>query len=152
MRYRGLNGKNEMIYGLPSYGFHSEDIKEIGTPEGDFEEVKPGTIGEYTGFNDKNGTGIYTGDITKLILPGEVRLFEVTKTMVDRELVPPKGFSAAGKNIVRLHTYAFIWIDTGNILLPCVDIRGKCDAEKMVVVGNVHQNPELLIKGARYEV
>lgn len=149
MKYRGLNEKNEMIYGLPSYRFHSADITEIGTMEGDFEEVRPGTIGEYTGFDDKEGNEIYTGDITRLTLPGEVRLFEVVKTMVDRELVPPKGFMATGKNVLRIHTYAFIWIETGTILLPCVDIRGKCDTEKMIVIGNVHQNPELLVKGAK---
>lgn len=148
MRYRGLTDKGEMVYGLPSYGFQSEAVMEIGTPEGDFQEIMPGTLGEYTEYTDRKGNGIYTGDITKLILPGgETRLFEVTKMVLDREMVPPKGFTAAGKNIVRLNTYVFIWLENGAVLLPCVDSRGRCDTEKMEVVGNVHQNPELLVRG-----
>ncbi|GEM_PF-6144442 len=146
MKYRGLDNKGEMVYGLPSYGYQTEQITEIGTPEGDFIAIRPGTLGEYTGFDDKRGTGIYTGDIVELILPGETRLFEVGKTILDRELVPPTGFTAAGKNTIRLHTYVFIWIQTGDILLPCVDVRGRCDTEKMTVIGNVHQNP-VLVKG-----
>ena len=148
MRYRGLTDKGEMVYGLPSYGFQTEAVTEIGAPDGDFQEIMPGTLGEYTEYTDRKGNGIYTGDITKLILPGgEVRLFEVTKMVLDREMKPPKGFMAAGKNIVRLNTYVFIWLENGAILLPCVDPRGRCDTEKMEVVGNVHQNTGLLVRG-----
>lgn len=148
MKYRGLTHDGEMVYGLPSYGFQTEEVTEIGMPDGDFHEIMPGTLGEYTEYYDRKGTGIYTGDITKLILPdGEVRLFEVGKAVLDRELKPPKGFTARGKNIVRLNTYIFIWLGNGAVLLPCVDARGRCDTEKMEVIGNVHQNPELLVKG-----
>lgn len=148
MKYRGLTEKGKMVYGLPSYGFRSERITEIGTPDGDFHEILAGTLGEFTEYTDRNGQEIYTGDITKLILPGgQVRLFEVGKTILDREMKPPRGFTAEEKNIVRLNTYVFIWIENGALLLPCVDSRGRCDTEKMEVVGNVHQNPELLMRG-----
>ncbi|MCM1240477.1 MAG: YopX family protein [Lachnospiraceae bacterium] len=148
MRYRGLTEKGEMVYGMPSYGFQSEEVAEIGTPDGDFQEIMPGTLGEYTGYTDRKGNGIYTGDITRLVLPGgEARLFEVAKMILDREMVPPKGFTAAGRNMVRLNTYAFIWLENGAVLLPCVDQKGRCDTGKMEIIGNVHQNPGLLVRG-----
>ena len=53
-------------YGLPSYGFDTEEIGEMGTPDGDFTEINPATLGRGTGYTDITGTEIFTGDITEL--------------------------------------------------------------------------------------
>jgi hypothetical protein len=52
------------VYGLPSYGFNTDEIAEIGTPDGDFIDINPATLGKATGYHDKTGKEIYTGDIT----------------------------------------------------------------------------------------
>ena len=148
MRCRGLNDKGEMVYGLPAYGFGMEQIAGIETPDGDFQEIRPETFGEYTEYPDINGTGIYTGDVTRLILRGDgASLYDVARMVIDREMKPQKGFTSAGKSVVRLNTYVFIRIETGTVLLPGVDATGRCDTEKMEIVGNIHQNPELLVRG-----
>lgn len=72
-KYRGLtkkSGKYEWVFGMPSYGYESEEIAEIGTPDGDFYEIDPETLGEETEYRDRHGKPIYTGDKAKLRVDG----------------------------------------------------------------------------------
>ena len=51
MKYRGLTWDREKleykwVYGLPSYGYETEEVAEIGTPYGDFYEINPETLGK----------------------------------------------------------------------------------------------------------
>lgn len=146
MKYRGLTFNRttltyEWVYGMPSYGYETEEIAEIGTPDGEFYEINPATLGEETDYTDRHGKHIYTGDITTLKVDGEVREFVVDRATVDREYNAMPGFK--GKTVkVRLSgVVVFRWIDSEGIihqLLPCVDdTLGACDCHFMEIVDTV---------------
>ena len=146
MKYRGLTFNRttltyEWVYGMPSYGYETEEIAEIGTPDGEFFEINPATLGEETDYRDRHGKPIYTGDITTLKVDGEVREFVVDRATVDREYNTLPGFE--GKTVkVRLSgVVVFRWIDSEGIihqLLPCVDdTLGACDCHFMEIIDTV---------------
>lgn len=146
MKYRGLTFNRttltyEWVYGMPSYGYETEEIAEIGTPDGEFYEINPATLGEETDYTDRHGKTIYTGDITTLKVDGEVREFVVDRATVDREYNTLPGFE--GKTVkVRLSgVVVFRWIDSEGIihqLLPCVDdTLGACDCHFMEIIDTV---------------
>ena len=85
MKYRGLTYNREKesyewVYGLPSYGYATDEVAEIGTVYGDFREIFPDTLGEQTPYRDKNGKEIYTGDIVALEVDGQGEIVEATLT------------------------------------------------------------------------
>lgn len=146
MKYRGLTFNRttltyEWVYGMPSYGYETEEIAEIGTPDGEFYEINPATLGEETDYRDRHGKSIYTGDITTLKVDGEVREYVVDRATVDREYNTLPGFE--GKTVkVRLSgVVVFRWIDSEGIihqLLPCVDdTLGACDCHFMEIIDTV---------------
>lgn len=146
MKYRGLTFNRttltyEWVYGMPSYGYETEEIAEIGTPDGEFFEINPTTLGEETDYRDRHGKPIYTGDITTLKVDGEVREFVVDRATVDREYNTLPGFE--GKTVkVRLSgVVVFRWTDSEGIihqLLPCVDdTLGACDCHFMEIIDTV---------------
>jgi len=92
VKYRGLTFDGETqehkwVYGMPSYGFGTEEIAEIGTTDGEFYEIDPETLGEETEYKDRHGRQIYTGDIVALEVDSSIREF-----VVDRECDPLPGF------------------------------------------------------------
>ena len=132
-------------YGLPSYGFETTEVSEIGTPRGDFIEVNPATWGRGTGYKDCTGKEIFTGDIVELKAKGLNRRFTVVETTLDREYNTLQGFGGREKTVkVRLQgVIAFEWQQDGTIyhLLPCIDKYGVCDTEAMRIVGDIHTKP-----------
>lgn len=145
MKYRGLTFDREKqaykwVYGMPSYGFETEEIAEIGTQNGDFYDIDPTTLGEETEYTDKHGKRMYTGDIVTLLVDGEVREFVVDRATVDREYNTLPGFEGETVKVRLAGVVVFRWIDPDGIihqLLPCVDPMGVDDTLLMEIIGTV---------------
>lgn len=145
MKYRGLTWDKEKqaykwVYGLPSYGFETTEISEIGTPHGDFYDIDPTTLGKETDYRDRNRKPIYTGDITTLEVDGELREFEVVEITTDREYNTLPGFEGETVKVRLSGVIAFRWhTQDGETydLLPCVNAAGVSDTFFMEVIDTV---------------
>lgn len=143
MKYRGLafdkvKKEHKWVYGMPAYGFETEEITEIGTPDGNFYEIDPASLGEETEYTDKHGTLMYTGDITVLLVDGETREFVVDRATVEREYKTLQAFEGETVRVRLAGVVVFRWTDPdGNIhqLLPCVNEAGIADPYRMEIVG-----------------
>lgn len=84
--------------------------------------VDPKTVGQYTGLKDKNGTKIFEGDVVKRFLLGKMYIFQIG---YDNGLA-----SFIGQAGIKFTTFDY-------------DSAEFASAE-FEVVGNIHDNPELL--------
>jgi hypothetical protein len=127
IKFRGKASHNgEWLYGdlINIHGdYHilgEDDMREDGhhiTQDSDRPTwVKPNTVGQFTSLYDKNSKEIYEGDILKA---GDMGLLEV--------------------RFVR-GVFAFLWY--GN--LDDEFITGSPTHEWAEVIGNIHDNPELI--------
>ena len=98
--------------------FRGKDRKSgkwfVGTPENGCLDINPETVGQFTGLKDKNGKEIFEGDIYRYDNPDSIN-----------EVSYCAGGGFAGFDLTPA-------IHNGNRLL---------DVE---VIGNIHDNPELL--------
>lgn len=84
----------------------------------DWETVDPGTVGQYTGLTDKNGKRIFEGDIVEYGGGNYKVVFETRE-----------GSAYYGIAMDPMETWSF-----------CFEVPAKL----MKVIGNIHDNPELL--------
>ena len=101
---------------LNEYG----DIGEISTP------VIPETVGQYTGLTDKNGVRIFEGDIVRY---GTNTDRADNKEIYEVVFETRGGSRYFGIRISEIETWQF-----------CFEVPAKL----MEVIGNIHDNPELL--------
>lgn len=150
--FRGKRVNGEWVYGgivhqTDCYGIKIDEYRIIDGTETDDNDigysyaVEPSTIGQYAGMTDKSGVKIFEGDIVKTIVLDRKALFEVCY-----------GICGGTKNV--LHEVGYI----GFYLQPAGktakeyssfelrnDIVYWIKKEKGVeIVGNIHDNPELL--------
>ena len=80
-------------------------------------DVLPETVGQYTGLTDKNGVKIFEGDIVSLVKHDGL-IYKVVYVPCRYELVNSKGVNCFVLDIYK--------------------------SENIEVIGNIHDNPELL--------
>lgn len=122
----------EWVYGIPA-SFRKIDnvVRATMIPEIDGEHcmsecvcVEPDTVGQYTGQYDGNGKRIFEGDIVAGFDPDTGRTEAVGSPVV---------YFGAG----------FCTKYPGNTP-PLYHVLERGDCEYLAVIGNVHDNPELL--------
>ena len=115
--FRGKIKKN----GEWSYGNLVTDIQGVRiitpdlTPIGIYGQVIPDTVGQYTGLNDASGKKIFEGDIVNVN---------------SEEIGQIEWFTEAARFMIVID----------NIITDFDNYYGN----ELVVIGNVHDNPELL--------
>ena len=90
------------------------------TPVSVFYSVIPETVGQFTGLTDKNGVRIFEGDIVSLVKHDGL-IYKVVYVPCRYELVNSKGVNCFVLDIYK--------------------------SENIEVIGNIHDNPELLKGG-----
>lgn len=91
-------------------------------------EVIPETVGQYTGLKDKNGKQIFEGDIVDYEdeSPGQYEYHD--STFINRGVIEYGDGVFYWTNLVAVQFYDTVY-------------KGSADC---VVIGNIHDNPELL--------
>ncbi|HEY4482396.1 MAG TPA: YopX family protein [Candidatus Brocadiaceae bacterium] len=145
VKFRGLTTNSEepkWLYGSLVTGlFHNINTKEdcaiivdtTGNPDfdclGDLDDldldVDIKTVGQYTGLKDKNGVEIYEGDIYEMYGHNYKIVFDngaFCITGVKRHATTPINWKPETEDDCMIEDFAF----------------------NMEIIGNIHQNPELL--------
>ena len=116
------SGEMAICKGFSKYGYEATEI--IGRYK-----VIPETVGQYTGLTDKNGVRIFEGDI--------VRYAERRLGGEDVSVAFPVTFDEGG--FCAHHYFLNNWLRNG--------LGGNTKLEDIEVIGNIHDNPELLKGG-----
>jgi len=98
--------------------------RKEGGKEWEFTPVERESVGRFTGLRDKNGREIYEGDICRV---------------VNNPLVPPDAFAVVWNE----EFASWMWKDNRS-----EDYFNLAIANGSEVIGNIHDNPELLTKEA----
>jgi uncharacterized phage protein (TIGR01671 family) len=142
--FRGKRKDNgEWIYGdLLNVGVdYDYAIRTYGGREhGEVNAVNEKTVGQYTGLTDNNGNKIFEGDVVEATIVRDLGGGKQTKS--DIGLV---GYDSLGMLGIILHydDNVPVWSDV------LIELSLSCTIDDFCfeVIGNIHDNPELL-KGA----
>ena len=118
--------------------------------------VDPATVGQFTGLTDRNGKEIYEGDIIKvreyenLLMkefsdePDRFDMFTLEEIRGEllKEYISPVVFDEGGFLIATIQGSYDMW-------LACLfgDMKRSSPSFDFEVIGNIHDNPDLIEKG-----
>lgn len=117
---------------------NSSEVNEI--------EVLPETVGQYTGLTDKNGKKIFEGDIVTEN-SGDVRLLcDINKKKNHIGVVKFGEHSVPSDDPFEWGEAYGFFID-GEVFTPAISEYGHYHDYDLEVIGNIHDNPELMKGG-----
>lgn len=141
-------------------GFYVEDpfcvsyeICDVNSATYHREDVDPSTAGQYTGLQDKNGKRIFEGDVVRYNTFNDFDCHSVVK-------IGEYEQDGSGGEYSPIKCYGF-YVDVDNFTCPdwaeddpscfseylaqqnLLEVAAECE-----VIGNIHDNPELLEGGA----
>lgn len=138
IKFRGRKSNGEWVYGdLMQFYNNGHRMNCVAICSTQVDEVLTNTVGQFTGLHDKNGKEIYEGDILLLPANTKVKAYE-------------KGDFVEDKFVQR---FAVVWAKQCQgygLCLPyeakyeAPDVVGMAAVDRMFVIGNIHDNPELL--------
>lgn len=123
---------NKWLYGDIRHHKNDVCIFEQGGNRGEL--VKPETVGQFTGLTDRNGKEIYEGDILDVHIPCNSIGKEEHRTRV----------------VVWNEKYARIEYQDKKGDCIADSVGAKCGLVYYEVVGNIHDDKNLLEKGEQY--
>lgn len=126
IKFRGKRTDNgEWVYGVPTKDGRGEmvmvenifECEEYNCRGANCLYVDENTVGQYTGLKDKNVTKIFEGDIVKGFWRGKICIYQIDYY---------NGLTSfIGRASMKITTFGY-------------------DSEKIEVIGNIYDNPELL--------
>lgn len=148
-KYRGMHvhvlPQNEHLKGTWIYGYLADE-NYINSPEleGEF-LVDKNTVGQYIGVDDKNGNEIYEGDIVKIhqfLFDGCEYEKEIIVSIEYMEEMACFGANLLQAEEIRRYMGYDYW-DKEKVVIPLCNFYGL-HGESFEVIGNVHENADLL--------
>jgi uncharacterized phage protein (TIGR01671 family) len=122
---------------------HSEKLSKIYADEIDYPiGVIPETVGQFTGLTDKNGKKIFEGDIIKYSIEEDQAVFIGAVKFGEFN---PDGGALYNTNV---GFYVELVDQEGKRTYMRKDIGFWVKFRKIEVIGNIHDQPELLEGGA----
>lgn len=107
------------------------------TPVSVFYSVLPETVGQYTGLTDKNGKRIFEGDIVRATIE---RAERCQSPRIENGVIGYDCIGMIGLILYKDKNGENVWSDFFNEL----SLSGLIEDYYFEIIGNIHDNPELL--------
>lgn len=115
----------------------------------DFFEVDPSTVGEYTGLTDKNGRKIFEGDIVKLFDIAVGKIVQecgafgiVCREPIDYDYLASEIAPVTGCDNTPMFCYNDNFVSLWELYWNYNEESPEISVSE--VIGNIHDNPELM--------